>query len=229
MLNEIMKALGLIFGKDNELRMIIGITLKMSLYSTIISSLLGLLLGYIIGVNEFKGKIAVRRIINTLMGIPPVVAGLVVFLMLSRSGPFGKYKLLYTVKAMVIAQIILITPIVTGLSNTIIGEKYQKISETAKGIGLSKLQQFYLLFYEIRKPITGIVLSAFGRAISEVGAAQVVGGNVQYKTRVMTTAIMLETNKGNFQYAIALGLILLFISLVINSVVAMIQDSKDGR
>lgn len=224
-----MKALGLIFGKDNELRMIIGVTLKMSLCSTIISSLLGLLLGYIIGVNEFKGKIVVRRIINTLMGIPPVVAGLVVFLMLSRSGPLGKYKLLYTVNAMVIAQIILITPIVIGLSNTIIREKYQKISETAKGIGLSKLQQFYLLFYEIRKQITGIVLSAFGRAISEVGAAQVVGGNVQYKTRVMTTAIMLETNKGNFQYAIALGLVLLFISLVINSAAAIIQDGKDGR
>lgn len=216
----------LLFGPEDELREIIFVTLKMSLYSTIIGSILGLIVGYFISVKRFKGKAILRRVINTLMGLPPVVAGLVVFLILSRSGPLGELKLLYSLNAMVIAQIFLITPIVTGLSIPTLSEKNKKISETAKGIGLSKFQQFYLLFFESRKQIIGVILSAFGRSISEVGAVQLVGGNIQYKTRVMTTAIMLETNRGNFYYAVALGIVLLLISLAVNSIVAMIQDNK---
>lgn len=216
----------LLFGPEDELREIIFVTLKMSLYSTISGSILGLIVGYFISVKRFKGKAILRRVINTLMGLPPVVAGLVVFLILSRSGPLGELKLLYSLNAMVIAQIFLITPIVTGLSIPTLSEKNKKISETAKGIGLSKFQQFYLLFFESRKQIIGVILSAFGRSISEVGAVQLVGGNIQYKTRVMTTAIMLETNRGNFYYAVALGIVLLLISLAVNSIVAMIQDNK---
>lgn len=226
MWKEFATIIKLLFGPEDELREIIFVTLKMSLYSTIIGSILGLIVGYFISVKRFKGKAILRRVINTLMGLPPVVAGLVVFLILSRSGPLGELKLLYSLNAMVIAQIFLITPIVTGLSIPTLSEKNKKISETAKGIGLSKFQQFYLLFFESRKQIIGVILSAFGRSISEVGAVQLVGGNIQYKTRVMTTAIMLETNRGNFYYAVALGIVLLLISLTVNSIVAMIQDNK---
>lgn len=224
MFEHILDALALLCSNDSELREIIYVTLRMSFYSTFIASILGIPIGILIGANDFFGKKFVRRICNTLMGMPPVVGGLIVFLLLSRSGPLGEYKLLYSVKAMVIAQVLLITPIVISLTIPIVGNIASSIQETAKGIALSHAKKYCLLFYECRKTLVSVVLSAFGRSIAEVGAVSLVGGNIQFKTRVMTTAIMLETNRGNFQFAIALGIVLLLISFVINSIAAFLQE-----
>ena len=216
----------MLFGGDPELRQIIGITLQMSFFSTSISSLLGIPLGVMIGASEFRSKRWVQRIMNTLMGLPPVVAGLVVYLILSRSGPLGSLKLLYTVTAMVIAQVVLITPIITGLTSTIVSIRAPLIQETAAGIGLSRSKRILYTIYECRLQFISIVLAGFGRSIAEVGAVQIVGGNIQFKTRVMTTAIMMQTNMGQFEFAIALGIVLLIISFIINAVVQRFQEGK---
>jgi len=226
---SILKALSLLFGSDPELRQIIGVTLQMSLLSTGISSLLGIPLGIWIGSTEFRGKRWVLRINNTLMGLPPVVAGLVVMLILSRSGPLGKLKLLYTVTAIVIAQVFLITPIITGLVSNLVSLRAPQIRETAAGMGLSRFQRMLYTAYDCRVQFVSTILAGFGRAIAEVGAVQIVGGNVQYKTRVMTTAIMLQTNMGHFEFAIALGLVLLVISFLINALVQRFSDGQAGK
>lgn len=215
-MDAIIKAIGMLFGEDPELRQIIGVTLQMSLTSTTISALIGIPLGILVGVNEFRGKAWVQRIMNTLMGLPPVVVGLAVFLTLSRSGPLGTFKLLYSVPAMVTAQVILITPILAGLSATLVSIRAAQIRETADGLGIPRLKQYLYLLYESRQEFFSTILVGFGRAIAEVGAVQIVGGNVQYKTRVMTTAIMLQTNMGHFEFAIALGGVLLLIAFIIN-------------
>lgn len=225
-MDSIIRAIELLFGADPELRQIIGVTLRMSFSSTVISSLLGIPLGVFIGSTEFRGKKWVQRITNTLMGLPPVVAGLIVLLILSRSGPLGKFKLLYTVTAMVVAQVVLITPIITGLTTNIVSLRVPQIQETAVGMGLSRSKQMLYTIYECRKQLISTVLAGFGRAIAEVGAVSIVGGNVQYKTRVMTTAIMLQTNMGHFEFAIALGIVLLVISFIINALVQRLQEGK---
>ncbi len=155
--------------------------------------------------------------------LPPVVAGLIVFLILSRSGPLGTLKLLYSVTAMVIAQVILITPIITGLTSNIVSLKAPLIRETAAGIGLSSFRRMLYTIYECRTQLIATILAGFGRAIAEVGAVQMVGGNIQNKTRVMTTAIMMQTNMGHFEFAIALGIVLLLISFIINAIVSRIR------
>ncbi len=220
------RAIGLLFGKDPELRQIIAVTLQMSFFSTTISSFLGIPLGVLIGANEFCGKRLVLRITNTLMGLPPVVAGLVVYLILSRSGPLGTLKLLYTVTAMVIAQVVLITPIIAGLTSTIVSMRAPQIQETAAGIGLSRSKRMLYTVYECKTQFISTVLAGFGRSIAEVGAVQIVGGNVQFKTRVMTTAIMMQTNMGQFEFAIVLGVVLLLISFTINAIVQRLQEGK---
>jgi len=227
-MNALIRALYLLFGENPELRQIIFVTLRMSLVSTTISSLLGIPLGVLIGSNEFKGKRWVQRVSNTLMGLPPVVAGLAVFLLLSRSGPLGTLKLLYTVTAMVIAQVVLITPIMTGLTATIISMYAPRIKETALGVGISYWRQMGLMLYECKSQLISTMLAGFGRAIAEVGAVQIVGGNIQYKTRVMTTAIMMQTNMGQFEFAIALGLVLLIVSFGINAIVNHLQTLEAG-
>jgi len=222
----LIKAFSLLFGSDPELRQIIGVTLQMSFFSTTISSLFGIPLGILIGSSDFRGKKWVQRINNTLMGLPPVVAGLMVLLILSRSGPLGKLKLLYTVTAMVVAQVLLITPIITGLTATIVSIRAPQIRETAAGMGISPFKRMLYTAYDCRVQFVSTILAGFGRAIAEVGAVQIVGGNVQFKTRVMTTAIMLQTNMGHFEFAIALGLVLLIISFIIN---ALVQKLSDGQ
>lgn len=225
-MDSFIKAFSLLFSGDPELRQIIGVTLQMSFLSTSISSLLGIPLGILLGSNEFRGKKLVKRITNTLMGLPPVVAGLIVLLILSRSGPLGKLKLLYTVTAMVVAQVLLITPIITGLTSTIVSIRAPQIHETTVGMGISSFKRMLYTAYECRIQFVSTILAGFGRAISEVGAVQIVGGNVQYKTRVMTTAIMLQTNMGHFEFAIALGIVLLLISFIINAVVQRLSDGE---
>jgi len=222
-MDDLIRVLDLLFGENPELRQIISVTLRMSLLSTFISSLVGIPLGVLVGGSDFRGKRWMQRITNTLMGLPPVVAGLAVFLVLSRSGPLGTLKLLYSVSAMVIAQVILITPIMTGLTANIISIRAPQIKETCNGLGIPHLQQMIFMIYESRSQLVSTVLAGFGRAIAEVGAVQIVGGNIQYKTRVMTTAIMMQTNMGRFHFAIALGAVLLSISFLINILVNNLQ------
>lgn len=216
----------MLFGADGELRQIIALTLEMSFFSTLISSALGIPLGVLLGGSEFRTRRWLMRITNTLMGLPPVVAGLVVYLTLSRSGPLGSLKLLFSVPAMVIAQVILITPIVTGMTAAIVSLPAPRIRETATGIGLTRWQQLLLMVYECRVQFLAVVLAAFGRSIAEVGAVQIVGGNIQHKTRVMTTAIMMQTNLGQFELAVVLGVVLLLISFVINIIVQRFQERQ---
>lgn len=216
-------ALDLLFGSNPELRQIIGVTLRMSLFSTAISALVGIPIGVWVGGNEFKMKGWVTRLMNTLMGIPPVVGGLVVYLLLSRSGPLGTLKLLYTVTAMVIAQVILITPILASMTANVVAIRATSIRETCHGLGIGNRERMRLMLAEFRVAFISIILAGFGRAIAEVGAIQMVGGNIQFKTRVMTTAIMMQSNMGHFELAVALGAALLVIAFVINSVVYGLQ------
>src|SRR5690606_22109082 len=163
--------------------------------------------------------------VNNLLGLPPVVAGLIVFLMLSRSGPLGTFELLYTVEAMVVAQVLLITPFIIAMTANLVGVNAKAINETLVGVGIRGAKRLKYFLLDFRVPFISIVLAGFGRSIAEVGAVQMVGGNVQFKTRVMTTAIMMQTNMGRFEFAIALGLILLLISFLVNSVVNRIQKA----
>lgn len=221
------EAIGLLFGQDHELRRIILVSLQMSLTSTLVASVIGISLGVLLGSSSFCGRKMILRVTHTLMGLPPVVAGLAVFMALSRKGPLGSWNLLFSVTAMVIAQVLLITPIVAGLTASAIAAKSPAIVETTRGIGLSRSKEKLLLLYETRRQLISVVLTGFGRAVSEVGAVQLVGGNIQHKTRVMTTAIMLETNKGNFELAIALGMVLLVIAFVVNAFAQRLQEDYD--
>lgn len=160
------------------------------------------------------------------MGLPPVVAGLLVYTLFTHYGPFGKLNLLFTVEVMVIAQVVLITPIVIGLSSSFIEGSSKPVIETARGLRLSKSKTLFLCISEGRTSLFSVVLSAFGRSIAEVGAVSIVGGNIQWKTRVMTTAIMLETNKGKFSFALALGIILLLIAFIVNALASFIVKDK---
>ena len=225
-MGTLQEMLALLFGENGELRQIIGVTLQMSFTSTTIAVCSGIPLGAFLGISDFKGKRFVMRIVHTLMGLPPVVAGLIVFFLLSRSGPLGQYKLLYSVTAMVTAQVMLIFPVAAGLSASIVSMRAPLVRETAQGIGLSPWTQLAYMLYECRNQLFSVVFTGFGRAISEVGAAQLVGGNIQYKTRVMTTAIVLETNKGNFDKAVALGIVLLIIAFIITSAAQLLQDGR---
>ena len=223
-MEELAQAFGLMFTPGSELSHIIALTLQMAAFSTVISTIIGVPLGVGIGLYRFPGKRLVMRVLNTLMGLPPVLAGLVVFFILSRSGPLGSLRLLYTLPAMVCAQVVLITPIVCGLSATAISGVAPLVHETAHGMGLSRRRELACLLFECRSQLFSILFVAFGRSIGEVGAVMLVGGNVQYKTRVMTTAIMLETNMGHFEYAVALGIALLVVSFAINSVALSLQE-----
>ena len=196
----------------------------MSVLSTLISTLLGIPWGVAMGANQFRGKAILSRITNTLMGLPPVVAGLIVFLFLSRSGPLGKMGLLYSVSAMVIAQVVLISPIIAGMTANIVSLRAPSINETCAGIGISGSKRLWLTIKECRIPFVTTALAGFGRSIAEVGAVQMVGGNIQFKTRVMTTAIALETSKGDLALAIALGVVLIVIILALNALAYVLRQ-----
>jgi tungstate transport system permease protein len=196
---------------------IIGITLKMSLSSTLIASVLGVVLGLLLEKGRFPGKRIVVRICRTFMGMPPVVAGLIVYLLLMRRGPFGAWGLLFTIQAMVIAQVVLITPIIIGLVYTCASRSSQAIRAFAKTMGADRGQTQILFVREMSGEIYFAVISAFSRAISEVGAVMIVGGNIQHKTRTMTTAISMLRNMGDFTQGITLGAALLVIAFMLQS------------
>ena len=221
------KAIGLIAAGDETLLDIISVTLKMSLSSSILALLIGVPFGVFLGSSHFRGKRVIVVINRTLMGLPPVVCGLLWFLMFCVGGPLRHLKLLYTVKGMVIAQIMLITPIVVGSMEPFVDGIYPMIRDTSEGLGLSKGRITKRLKNESRYQIVATYLLALSRALAEVGAVSMVGGAIIFKTNVMTTAIMNYTNMGNFQMAMALGIILMGISLVINIVVSLIQRGSE--
>lgn len=233
-LNDLTKsffeAINLITSFDNETYGIIGRSIIITVLSTLISSAFAISVGVVIGSTKFWGRKNLIRVINTFMGLPPVVAGLIVFLYLSRSGPLGEFQLLFTPTAMVIAQIIIIFPIVCGITIGSVNLKGKQVLETCHSLGFSKFKSYMLLANECRYPIVSALLAGYGRAISEVGAVMLVGGNIQNSTRVMTTAIVLETGKGNYDQALALGMILLIISFILNWVVQSFQaDNQHER
>ena len=215
-MDALKQALHLLFSLDPELLQILGVTMRMSFFSTTLSCLVGLPLGALIGTRSFRGKAVLKKLIHTLMGLPPVVAGLLVYALFTHYGPFGRLNLLFTVRVMVVAQCLLIIPVVTGLTASFMEQSTRAVIDTAKGMGLSRRRVLFLCLSESRTSLLSVVLNAFGRSIAEVGAVSIVGGNIQWKTRVMTTAIMLETNKGNFSFALALGFILLLIAFAVN-------------
>ncbi len=213
---------------DRELLQIIGVTLRMSFFSTTVSCLLGMPLGVLMGKSDFRGKRTIKKLTGTLMGLPPVVAGLIVYMLFTKYGPFGSLGMLFTVEVMVVAQCLLITPVVISITESMTSINARSLTETAKGLNFSKGKTALLLLSENKQALLSVVLTAFGRSIAEVGAVSLVGGNIQWKTRVMTTAIMLETNKGNFTFALALGIVLLLISLFVN-VLASVIVGEDKR
>ena len=225
-MDSIQQAFALLFSLDKELFQILGVTLRMSFFSTSISCLIGLPLGALIGTRRFRGKSFLKKLIHTWVGLPPVVAGLLVYMLFTHYGPFGRLNLLFTVTAMVIAQCVLITPLVMGLTASFVETTSRPIIETARGLGLSNLRIVLLCLSEGRTSLLSVVLNAFGRSIAEVGAVSIVGGNIQWKTRVMTTAIMLETNKGKFSFALALGIVLLILAFLVNAAAAWIVKER---
>ena len=223
MQSALMKAVDLILSQNAELMNILSVTAKMSLQSSVFALLLGLPIGIWLGSCRFPGKNALIVVNRTLMGMPPVVCGLLFYMLFSGVGPFRHLKLLFTVKIMVLAQVVLITPIVVGNMETYVSGVAPAVRETARGLGLGGVKTFFLLCNECVYPIISAYLLAFARSIAEVGAVSMVGGAIAWKTNVMTTAIMQHTNRGNFSLGIALGIILLTVSLLVNIVISLLQ------
>ena len=212
------EALQLIVSGDSELAKIIGRSLYISLTAVVLAGLAGIPLGLALGLNRFSGRGLVLKLVYVFMGLPPVFVGLLVFLFLSRSGPIAPLiYILFTPAAMILAQFLLALPIVMGLTAAAVEGQAQAILLTAKGLGASRNQSLWTLLSELRIAIVTGLVTAFGRVIAEVGAVMLVGGDIQGYTQVLTTAIVLETRKGNFSLAIALGLVLLALSFLVNS------------
>lgn len=224
-----LKAFSLILTLDRELVGIIILSLQVSGTALLIASLIGIPAGTIAGLMKFPGRGFIIMLSNTFMGLPPVVVGLFVYLILSRSGPLGFIGLLYTPSAMIVAQIILALPIVTSLCHSAIVNVDPIIGQAAATLGATPYQKALTIVREARHGIFAGIIAGLGRVMAEVGAILIVGGNIAGYTRVMTTTIALETDKGNFELALALGIILLIISLIINMVLYMFQKKGVQR
>lgn len=215
--NPFMLALSLIAGGDPVLWQIILLSLRVTLTAVLIACLIGLPLGAALAMARFPGRSAVIVIFNALMGLPPVVAGLIVYLLLSRSGPLGPLALLFTPTAMVMAQTLLILPIVVSLTRSVVEDLWSEYQEQLRSLGASRWQAIPTLLWDGRVSLLTGVLAGFGRASAEVGAVLIVGGNIAGHTRTMTTAITLETARGNLGMAVALGIVLLGLTLLLNA------------
>jgi tungstate transport system permease protein len=217
------KAFSLIYGLDRELLNIIFLSIKVSGIALLIATAAGVPAGAVVGLKKFPGRGFLISVLNTFMGLPPVVVGLFVYLILSRSGPLGFMGLLYTPSAMVIAQTILAFPIVASLSHSAIVSVDPVIKRASMTLGAGPYQVATTIVREARYGIMSAIIAGFGRVMAEVGAILIVGGNIAGYTRVMTTTIALETDKGNFELALALGIVLLIISLLVNFLLYSVQ------
>ncbi len=208
---------------DSEIFRITILSLQVSALATGVSLLIGLPLGTWLALGNFRGRSFLLSIINTGMALPPVVVGLVVAMTLWRSGPLGDLHLIYTPAAIVIAQTVIASPVVTGLTAAALAALDPRLQQQLLGLGATRLQMVWMLWREARLPLLAALMAGFGSVISEVGASMMVGGNIKGQTRVLTTAIVLETSKGEFRTALALGLLLLVITYLINLALTWIQ------
>jgi len=209
-------AFRLMVGLDRDLAEIVLLSLRVSLTAVAIACVIGLPLGAALALTRFPGRPAVVVVINALMGLPPVVVGLIVYLLLSRAGPFGVFGLLFTPTAMIIAQVILVTPIVAALARQVVETLWEEYAEQLRSLGAGPLQSLGVLLWDGRFSLLTAVLAGFGRASAEVGAVMIVGGNIDHVTRVMTTAIALEVSKGDLPLALGLGIVLIILSMAVN-------------
>ncbi len=222
-------AFHLLFTLDDQLMEIVGLSLQVSLIAVLIACLIGLPLGAAIALFRFPGRKFFAILLNALMGLPPVVVGLIVYLALSRSGPFGVFGLLYTPAAMIIAQVILIVPIIAALTRQVIEDLWLEYEDQLRSLGANSTRAIPTLLWDGRFSLITAVLAGFGRASAEVGAVMIVGGNIDHVTRVMTTAIALEVSKGDLALALGLGIILLCLSLTVNGAVYAIKETAQRR
>src|SRR6056297_2602682 len=219
----------MLVGLDPDLLEIVALSLRVSLTAVALATLVGLPLGAIVATARFPGRGAVIAVLNALMGLPPVVVGLVVYLMLSRAGPLGEFGLLFTPAAMIIAQFVLVVPIIAALTRQTIEDLHEEYDEYLRSMDASRLDSIATLLWDGRFRLLTAILAGFGRAIAEVGAVLIVGGNILHHTRVMTTTIALETSKGNLALALALGLILIVIATAINAAATLVGEVAHRR
>jgi len=217
-------ALRLITSLDPDLLEIIGLSLRVSLTALVAACVLGFPLGAATALLRFPGRRFLIILLNALMGLPPVVVGLLVYLMLSRSGPFGTLGLLYTPGAMIAAQTLLIAPIIAALTRQVVQDLWAEYEDQLTSLGASRARAIPTLLRDGRVALVTVALAGFGRAIAEVGAVMIVGGNIDHATRVMTTAIALELSKGDLPLALGLGIVLLALTLVVNSLAQLLRD-----
>ena len=210
------EAARLIASLDTGLLAIVGLSVRVSLTAVVLSALIALPWGALLAIGRFPGRHTLIAVLNALMGLPPVVAGLLIYLMLSRAGPLGELGLLFTPTAMVIAQTVLVTPIIAALSQQVIADAWREYEEQLRSLGASLVQAAFTLLWDTRFALITVVLAGFGRAAAEVGAVMIVGGNIDGVTRVMTTAIALETSKGDLPLALGLGMVLLSLVIAVN-------------
>ncbi len=231
-MNDILQGLGeaarLVVTLDADLYEITGRSLQVSLGATVVASVIGLPLGAWLAVNRFRARRVVIAVMNALMGLPPVVVGLIVYVLFSRSGPFGVLGLLFTPTAMVIAQVIIITPIIASIAHQAIRELWADYHDLLISLNATRLQRIQALLWDGRRALMTASLAGFGRAIGEVGAIMIVGGNIDHATRVLTTAIALETGKGQFALALALGFVLIALAIAVNLALHMLSRTETG-
>lgn len=213
----------------SEIFQITALSLQISGIATVISLLLGLPLGTLLALGKFPGRSLLLSLINTGMGLPPVVVGLFVAMMLWRSGPLGDLRLIYTPSAIIIAQVIIAFPVVAGLTASSLQALDPRLQLQLRGLGASTPQMVWMLWREARMPLLAALMAGFGAVISEVGASMMVGGNIRFQTRVLTTAIVLETGKGQFDMAIGLSVLLLSITFAVNWALTVIQQRSLRR
>lgn len=222
-------ALNLLVRLDADLVEIVGLSLKVTLVAVALAGLIGLPLGAAVALFRFPGRKSAIVVLNALMGLPPVVVGLIVYLMLSRAGPFGAFGLLFTPTAMIVAQTILVVPIVAALTRQVIEDLWAEYEEQLRSFGAGPAQALAALLWDGRFTLLTAVLAGFGRASAEVGAVMMVGGNIDHVTRVMTTTIALEVSKGDLALALALGLILILLSTGINAAAFLTKEAAQRR
>ena len=229
MLDALLYSIRNISGVENELLNIIYLTLRVSISSVIIASLIALPIGSLIAISNFRYKKIIIVGLNALMGLPPVVVGLLIYLLFSRAGPLGELGILFTPEIMILAQTILVLPIICALTRQIIEDMWQEYKEQLISLGIRKFQATLTLLWDARFSLITVLLAGLGRALSEVGAVLIVGGNIDGVTRVMTTAITLETSKGDLSLALNLGLILIFIIFVLNAIIFIIKEKTSSQ
>lgn len=229
MLDALSAGLRLVATLDLRLWEIVGLSLAVSLSAVALATLVGLPLGAALAVGRFPGRQALIVVLNALMGLPPVVVGLFIYLLLSRAGPLGEWGLLFTPRAMVFAQTVLVLPIIAALARQAVEDAWQEYEEQLRSLGVDGLRGALTVLWDIRFSLLTAVLAGLGRASAEVGAVMIVGGNIDGVTRVMTTAIALETSKGDLPLALGLGMVLIAIVLALNAGAYLIRDAAQRR